>query len=152
MHFDGVTQPRKQLATFSTISRHVLSFRTVQHWLNWFNNGNLEIEDSPRSGRALEVDLGVLKQLIEEDPRLVTRCLSEQLGCIHTTVEAHLRVLGKTWKYSVWISDELSPYQLQLRVDASLELMTSHRNYRWCHNLITGDEKWMLYVNHTHKR
>jgi histone-lysine N-methyltransferase SETMAR len=33
-----------------------------------------------------------------------------------------------------------------------MELMTSHRNYQWLHNLITGDEKWVLYVNHTCKR
>jgi hypothetical protein len=30
-----------------------------------------------------------------------------------------------------------------------MELMTSHRNYQWLHNLITGDEKWVLYVNYT---
>ena len=30
--------------------------------------------------------------------------------------------------------------------------MTSHRNYQWLRNLITGDEKWVLYVNHTRKR
>ncbi|CAF1682936.1 unnamed protein product [Adineta ricciae] len=33
-----------------------------------------------------------------------------------------------------------------------MELMTSHRNYQWLRNLITGDEKWMLYINYTHKR
>ncbi len=42
-----------------------------------------------------------LKQLIEEDPRLTTRCLAEQLGCSHTTVEKHLKELGKTWKHEV---------------------------------------------------
>ena len=30
--------------------------------------------------------------------------------------------------------------------------MTSHRNYQWLRNLITGDEKWVLYINCTHKR
>ena len=30
--------------------------------------------------------------------------------------------------------------------------MTSHRNYQWLYNLITSDEKWVLYVNHTRKR
>jgi hypothetical protein len=30
--------------------------------------------------------------------------------------------------------------------------MTSHRNYQWLRNLITGGEKWVLYVNHTRKR
>jgi hypothetical protein len=33
-----------------------------------------------------------------------------------------------------------------------MELMMSHRNYQWLCNLITYDEKWMLYVNHSCKR
>ncbi len=40
--------------------------------------------------------MDVLKQLIEEDPRLTTRCLAERLECSHTTLETHLAVLGKT--------------------------------------------------------
>ena len=98
------------------------------------------------------MDLNVLKQLIEEDLRLTTRCLAERLGCVHSTVETHLQELGKTWRYGVWIPDQLSWRQLQLRVYASIELMTSYGNYRWLENLITGDEKWVLYVNHTRKR
>ena len=98
------------------------------------------------------MDVDVLKQLIEEDPRLTRRCLAERLECFHTTVKTHLSDLGKTWKYGVWIPHELSLYQLQLRVDTCMALMTSHRNYQWLHNLITGDEKWVLYVNHTRKR
>ena len=97
------------------------------------------------------MDVDVLKQLIEEDPRLTTLCLAERLGCSHTTVETHLSELGKTWKYGVWIPHELSSHQLQLRVDTCMALMTSHRNYQWLDNLITGDEKWVLYVKHTRK-
>ena len=136
----------------STMGKGALSIRTAQHWFNRFKNDNFELNDLPRAGRPLEVDIDVLKQLIEEDPRLTTRCLAERLGCSHTTVETHLGELGKTWKYGVWIPHELSALQLQHRVDACMELMTSHRNYQWLHNLITGDEKWVLYVNHTRKR
>jgi hypothetical protein len=89
--------------------------------------------------------MNVLKQRIEEDPRLTTRCLAERLGCSHTAVEKHLNELGKTWKYGVWIPHELSPLQLQHRFDACMELLTSHRNYEWLRNLITGDEKWVMY-------
>ncbi|CAF5151551.1 unnamed protein product, partial [Rotaria magnacalcarata] len=96
--------------------------------------------------------MDLLKQLIEQDPRLTTRCLAERLGCSHITVETHLHELGKTWKYGVWIPHELSLIQLQQRVDACMELITSHRNYQWLHNLITGDEKWMLYINCTYHR
>ena len=33
-----------------------------------------------------------------------------------------------------------------------MDLMTSHRNYQWLRNLITGNEKWLLYINYTHSR
>src|SRR6202789_4117747 len=79
----------------STMGEDVLSIRTAQHWFNRFKNGNLELDDLPHTGRPLQVDMDVLKQLIEEDPRLTTRCLAEPLGCSHTTVETHLGELGK---------------------------------------------------------
>ncbi|CAF1375292.1 unnamed protein product [Adineta ricciae] len=56
----------------STMGKDVLSIRTAQHW---FRNDNLEFGDLPRSVRPIEVDMNALKQLIEEDPRLTTRCL-----------------------------------------------------------------------------
>ena len=93
---------------------------------------------------TIKVDLDVLKQLIEEGLRLATRYLA--------TVETHLKALRKMNKYGIMIPHELSSRQLQLRVDVCIELMTSHRNYRWLHNLITGDEKLVLYLNYTDKR
>jgi len=48
----------------STMGKDVLSIRTAQHWFNQFKNGNFELEDLPRSGRPLEVNIDVLKQLI----------------------------------------------------------------------------------------
>ena len=92
--------------------------------------------------------MDLLKELIEQDPRLTTSCFAECLGCSHIAIETHLHELGKTWKYGAWIPDELSPVQLQQRVDACMELITSHRHYQWLHNLVTGDEKWLLYINY----
>ena len=89
--------------------------------LNW--TIHLGVED------PVEMDLDRLKQLIENDPRLTTRCLAEQLGCSHTTVETHSNELGKTWKYGVWIPHELLSHQLQYRLDVCMDLLTSHRNY-----------------------
>ena len=80
----------------STMGKDVLSIHTTQHWFHRFKNGNFELDDLPHTGRPLQVDMDVLKQLIEEDPRLTTRCLAEQLGCSHITVKMHLHELGKT--------------------------------------------------------
>ena len=58
----------------TTMGEDILSIRTAQHWFNRFKNGNFELDDLPRSGRPSEVDVELLKQLIEEEPRLTTRC------------------------------------------------------------------------------
>ncbi|CAF1240404.1 unnamed protein product [Didymodactylos carnosus] len=126
------------------MGKDVLSIRTVQHWFNRFNNDNFELDDLPHSGRPLEVDMDVLQQLVDEDPRLTTWCLAERLGCCHTTVERHLDELGKTWKYGAWIPHDLSPPQLQHRVDACMELMTSHRNSNGCTILLPGMKKSIM--------
>jgi transposase len=109
----------------STMGEDVLSTSTAQHWFNRFKNGNFELDDLPGSGRPMELDVNLLKQLIEEDPRLTLQCLAEQLGCSYTAVEKHLNELGKTWKCGVWIPHELSPHQVQYRVDACMYLLAS---------------------------
>ena len=50
------------------MGKDILSIRTSEHR---FENGTLELDDLPRFERALEVDLNVLKQLIEEGRRLI---------------------------------------------------------------------------------
>ena len=125
----------------STMGEDVLPIRTAQHWFKLFRNGNLELDDLPSFGRPMEMDVELLKQLIEEDFGLTSRYLPGEFGCSHTAMGKHLNELDKTWRYRVWIPHELSSHQLQYRVDARMDLMTSHRNYQWLHNLITGDEK-----------
>ena len=63
------------------MGKAVLSIRTAQHWFHRFKNGNFELDDLPHSGRSLQVDMDLLKKLIEQDSRLTTRCLAERLGC-----------------------------------------------------------------------
>ena len=121
------------------MGKDTLSIHTAQHYFNRLKSRNFKLNDSRHFGRALEMDVDVLKQLIE-DPRLITCCLAERLGCSHTTVETHSRELGKTWKYGVWTPYELSPHQLKLKRDTCMALMTSHHNYQRLYNYITGDE------------
>ena len=56
------------------------------------------------------------------------------------------------WKYRIWIPHQLSAYQLQRRLDVCLDLLTSHRNYERLRNLVTGDEKWVLYIGYAGER
>ena len=72
------------------MGQDIISTSMVQCLFNRFNNRNFELDDSFRSERPVEVDLDRLKPLIEDDSRLTTRCLPEQLGCSHTTMEIYL--------------------------------------------------------------
>ena len=133
-------------------SGYFISTGTAQRWCNQFNNGNFELNNSARSRRPVEVNLDRLKQLIEDDLRLTTRCLAEQLGCSLTTVETYLNELGKTWKYWVWIPHELSAYQPQHRLEVCMHLVTSHRNYKWLsQSQLPVMKSGVLYINHTCK-
>jgi histone-lysine N-methyltransferase SETMAR len=106
----------------------------------------------PRLGRSASIDVDALKALVEKDPRFSSRCLAERLQCDHAAVLKHLHNLGKTWKYGAWIPHHFALHQLQLRVDLCMFHLGSHANEDWLEHLVTGDEKWILYVNHTRKR
>ena len=93
-----------------------------------------------------------VKQLIENNPRMSTREIAEMLHCHHFTVLNVLKELGKIYKYGITIPDSLSQNQLQLRIDACTFLLSLKRNKEWLKSIITGDEKWVFYVNYSGKK
>lgn len=104
------------------------------------------------SGRPSHIDLDELKAIVEADPRQTTRCLAQHFECSHTSIEKHLDQIGKSWKYGVWVPHELTRDQLNRWVDACIELLTCHRTFDWLSNIVTGDEKWVMYINYSNKR
>ncbi len=134
------------------IGQGSVSEATAKRWFQRFRNGDLTLQDRPRSGRPMELDLERLKQLIESDPRLTTRCLASELGCVHGTIEYHLHEMGKTSKLGVWVPHELNASQLGQRADTCMNLLSLKRTFNWLDHVITGDEKFVLYINHTRKR
>lgn len=136
----------------ATMGQGAVSYNTVVSWFQKFRGGSFELEDEPRAGRPQQVDLELLSSLVQEDPRLSTRCLAERLGCSHTAVENHLHKLGKTWKYGIFVPHNLSSEQLKHHVDVCMQLLTYRRTFEWLRNIVAGDEKWVLYVNYSRKR
>lgn len=136
----------------AALGSDVVSYDTAKVWHRKFKNGEYCLEDEPHHGRPVELDVERLKVLVEMDPRRTTTDLGEELMCSHTTIGHHLHQLGKRWKYGAWIPHQLEPHVLQARLDACMHLLSFKRNYQWLRNLVTGDEKWVFYVNHTRKR
>ena len=54
------------------MDKDALSVRIAQHWFHRFTDGNFELDDLLHTGRSPHVEMGLLKQLIEEDPMLTT--------------------------------------------------------------------------------
>jgi histone-lysine N-methyltransferase SETMAR len=129
------------------VEEAAMSERTAQRWFERFDNGDYSFERESGSGRPTELDLNRLKQLITNDPRLTVRVLASMLGCVHGTIEYHLKQLGFVSKLDVLVPHDLNRSQMQKRVDMCRELLSLRRNFKWLDNLITGDEKWVLYAN-----
>lgn len=128
-----------------------LSKATAYSWYNRFDKGDFSVDDKPRSGRPIEIDLDRLQELVEREPRSTTRCLANELGCDHTAILYHLNQLGYRSKLGSWVPHELSQTQQDVRTSICSSLLNSHRTPGWLDHLITGDEKWILYVNITRK-
>jgi len=134
------------------IAQDSVSHKTAAKWFNRFKEENYDLEDEARSGRPLEVDLDRLVELVESDPRQSARCIASTLGCSHTTVSRHLNQLGYNKKLGVYVPHDLSINQKNTRLDICTSLLSKKRTFNWLDNIITGDEKWVVYVNHTRKR
>jgi histone-lysine N-methyltransferase SETMAR len=98
------------------------------------------------------LNINELRRLIEIDPRQTTRELGARLGCVHSTIAYHLHQMGKVLKLGCWIPHELTQDNIDRRIDTCHSLLLRSRRFDWLRDIIPGDEKWVLYVNHTRKR
>ncbi|KAK6737090.1 hypothetical protein RB195_019653 [Necator americanus] len=55
-------------------------------------------------------------------------------------------------KLGQWLPHALSDGNRQSRLDICTQLLSRSRIFDWLDTIVTGDEKWVLYVSHTHKR
>ena len=128
---------------------NVVSYSTVLRWSNKTDDGIMEIEDQPRSGRPVtgptEANIEMVQRVIDEDPHStydeieVSSSLSR--GTIQTILHDHLKVKKIT---SRWVPYDLTPQQKQERVKICKENLERFRNGsgRLC-DIVTGDETWI---------
>ncbi|XGW29516.1 hypothetical protein V3C99_008947 [Haemonchus contortus] len=76
----------------------VISYRTCKSCLAKSEEGDFSLEDAPKWGQPMELDLEVLRFTAEEDPYLTTRGMATMLGYNHSTTVHGLEQLGKVAK------------------------------------------------------
>lgn len=148
----GVTAAESCRRICSAFGADVVSERTAQEWFKRFRTGDTSVQDRPRSGRPSEVCDERLLQLVEADPHANPGELAEALGVSDKTIVNHLHVLGKVRKLDQWIPHELTDWDRHRRADAAASLLSYRRTTAWLDTIVTGDEKWVLYVNIKRKR
>ena len=132
--------------------KDAVSTATACRWFERFRNKDYSLEDEQRSGRPSEIDLSELKQVIESDPNLSQREVASKLGCTQRTIKYQFKQLRLVSKLGQLVPHDLTLDQKNKRVERSDQLYFLHRTFKWLDYLITGDEKWCLYVNVKRRR
>ncbi|KAL4105054.1 hypothetical protein QTP88_020329 [Uroleucon formosanum] len=121
----------------------------IKEWFKRFKNGRTSVASDPRSGRPstgkTSDNVECVRAAIEQDHRLTTRELEDDLGIPKSTVHRILTEdLGMTRVCAKFIPKLLSEQQKSLRLEIAqdnLEMINSDENF--LKKVITGDESWV---------
>ena len=124
----------------------------VFEWSRCFKNGQLNIEDSPRSGRPIsatdERNIKAGENLVVENRRITIYEIAEILGISSGTVHGILHDhLHMTKVCSTWVPHLPTPLQRHERVETREELLARYEEEgnNFLSRIITGDESWSYY-------
>lgn len=126
---------------------NLVSDAVARFWYRKFKNGEVGLEDQPRSGRPNTVDTEALRNAVEANPSTSTRRLSDELDIPQTSVVRHLHALGKVNKCCREVPHDLTENQAQKRVETCRKLLENPRDDRFIRQIVTCDEKWVYFSN-----
>ena len=124
----------------------VIGKSTARKWFVKFKNDNFDIDDTPHSGRPSEFDEDHFKTLLKEESR------GRKMNCDQKTILNYLHSMGFAEKFGVWVPHELSENNKEKRLQIASQHLARHRATRghkqcFLYRIVTGDEKWCLYIN-----
>ena len=139
-------------AICSAYGEDALSVRVCQQWFVKFRNNNFDLEDEQRSGKPRQLTSDDLQALLDENPRQSTRELAETLHADQSTVACRLYGMGKIQKAGRWVPHKLSAKNMEDRKSTCATLLERQRQGNFLLNIITGDEKWIMFDNPDKKK
>ena len=76
-----------------------------------FRSEDFSLKDDRRCGQPCEVNVDIMKAIIESNRHITVREIAKQLNVSHTTIEKHIRRLGLK-KLDIWVLRELKEIHL----------------------------------------
>ena len=126
--------------------------QTCQKWFVKFRAGDFSLDDAPRSGRPVEVDSDQIETITENNQRYTTRERADIPKISKSSAENHLHQLGYVNRFGVWVPHKLSEKNLLDRISACDSLLKRNENIPFLKQIVTGNEKRILYNNVEWKR
>ena len=126
--------------------------RTCEKWFAKFRAGDFSLDDAPRPGRPVEADSDQIKTLIENNQCYITQEIADILKISKSSVENHLHQHGYVHHFDVWVPHKLIEKHLLHHISTCDSLLKHNENIPFLKQIVTGDEKWILYNNMEWKR
>jgi len=86
------------------------------------------------------------------NPRYTTCKLAEMLNMSKSTIHEHFVKLGYINRFDVWIPHDLTKKNLRDRISICDSLYKRNEETPFLKQVVTGDEKWIIYNNVDRKR
>ena len=126
--------------------------RTCQKWFSKFCAGDFSLDSAPRLGRPVEVDSNRIKTFIENNQCYTTWEIAYILKMSISSLENDLHQLGYMNRFDVWVLYKLSAKNLLDHISACDFLLKRNENILFLKQIVTGNEKWILYNNVERRR
>ncbi|GFX75927.1 mariner Mos1 transposase [Trichonephila clavipes] len=126
---------------------NALSRVQCYRWFEKFQNGDFDVRNEERGRPAKKFEDAELQALLDEDDGQMQKHLAEHLNVDQSTVSSHLKAIVKIIKVGSWIKHELTDCQQENRKIVCKLLLARYKRKSYLHRIMTGDEKWICFVN-----
>ena len=116
-----------------------------------FHADTFSFNKAPQLGRSVEVDSNQIETLTENKQHYTMQEIANKLKTVKSSTENHLHQPGYVCCFDVWIPHKLSNKNPFLTI--FLHVVLQHNeNIPVVKQIVTGNEKWILYNNVEWKR
>ena len=146
----NATETQKKIC--AVYGEGAMTDQTYEKWFAKFCAGHFSLDNAPQSGRPAEVDRDQIETLIENNQHYTMWEIVDILKISKSSVENHLHLLGYLNYFDVWVPHKLNKKNLLDLISACSFLLKRNENVPFLKQIVTGDEKWILYNNVEWKR